>query len=287
MPKATLLPIFDSLEWIDDLHFDKLEHQKIFIDDIQHALSFLKCYKGSVGTFDSYRREVERLLQWCLHVSNKPIKNLKREDIEDFIRFCQKPPKSWIGVKKSPRFIEIEGLRVPNPEWRPFVATISKAAHRKGEEINIKKFELSPSAVKQSFAILSTFYNYLLQEEYVFMNPVALIRQKSKFIRKQQSHSQIRRLTELQWEYIIETAQFAADKQPDKHERTFFIMTALYAMYLRISELTANERWTPKMCDFHRDHDGNWWFITVGKGNKKRQIAVSDAMLKALKRYRK
>ena len=61
--------------------------------------------------------------------------------------------------------------------------------------------------MKQLFAILSTFYNYLLQEEYVFMNPVALIRQKSKFIRKQQSHSQIRRLTELQWEYIIESYQ--------------------------------------------------------------------------------
>ena len=39
--------------------------------------------------------------------------------------------------------------------------------------------------------------------------------------------------------------------------------------------------------DFHRDHDGHWWFTTVGKGNKERQIAVSDAMLNALKRYRR
>lgn len=41
------------------------------------------------------------------------------------------------------------------------------------------------------------------------------------------------------------------------------------------------------MNDFHRDSDGNWWFMTVGKGNKERQIAVSNAMLKALKRWRK
>jgi integrase len=63
-------------------------------------------------------------------------------------------------------------------------------------------------------------------------------------------------------------------------------MNILYGMYLRISELTATVRWAPKMCDFFRDGNGNWWFKTVGKGNKTRQIAVSGAMLKALKRWR-
>ena len=118
------------------------------------------------------------------------------------------------------------------------------------------------------------------------MNPVALIRQKSKFIRKQ-SQSQIRRLSLLQWEYVIETATTMANTNPDKYERTLFIMTALYSMYLRISELAASERWLPKMCDFYRDSDENWWFKTVGKGNKERQIAVSNVMLEALQRYRK
>src|SRR3989338_6613702 len=57
-------------------------------------------------------------------------------------------------------------------------------------------------------------------------------------------------------------------------------------MYLRISELTASERLTPTMGDFFKDADNNWWFKTVGKGNKARQIAVSNDMLKALKHYR-
>ncbi len=35
------------------------------------------------------------------------------------------------------------------------------------------------------------------------------------------------------------------------------------------------------------DQEGNWWFVTVGKGNKEREVSVSDAMLEALKRYRK
>jgi len=94
-------------------------------------------------------------------------------------------------------------------------------------------------------------------------------------------------LSELQWEYVIETAEIMAQEDKDQHQRTLFIMTALYAMYLRISELAASKRWTPKMCDFYRDHDGLWWFTTVGKGNKERQISVSDAMLAALKKYRK
>ena len=40
------------------------------------------------------------------------------------------------------------------------------------------------------------------------------------------------------------------------------------------------------MGHFQIDQEGNWWFLTVGKGNKEREISVSDAMLDALKRYR-
>lgn len=41
------------------------------------------------------------------------------------------------------------------------------------------------------------------------------------------------------------------------------------------------------MNHFHRDSDNHWRFTTVGKGNKQRQIAISDAMIDALKRWRK
>lgn len=280
-----MLPLFDDITHITDLNYPEYFCPEMRSDYCK-ALEFLKSYSGSQGTFNSYRREIERLFQWTWLIAGKMIKELRREDIEAFIQFCQKPPKSWIGLKKVPRFIEKEGKRLPNPEWRPFVATITKSAHRKGSKPEIKDFELSMGSVKESFAILSSFYNYLLQEEYVHMNPVAVIRQKSKFIRKQQGLPKVRRLSELQWQYVIKTARELADANPTVHERTLFIMSALYAMYLRISELTANERWRPSMNHFYRDSESNWWFTTVGKGNKQRQIAVSDAMLTALKRWR-
>ena len=281
------LPLFDTLEYIDKAIVKKPLHVMIQESDYYHTLAFLKSYTGSLGTFNSYRREVERILQWSHHIAGLTLSQIKREHIESFVTFCQNPPKTWIGIKKAPRFIEQQGERIPNPEWRPFVATLSKVAHRQGKQESVEDFEWSQGALKELFAILSTFFNYLIQEEYLYMNPVALIRQKSKFIRKQQTQAPIRRLTALQWTYVVDTAKIMAMHEPEQHERTLFIMTALYSMYLRISELAASERWVPKMCDFYRDHDGNWWFKTVGKGNKERQIAVSNAMLEALIRYRR
>ena len=206
--------------------------------------------------------------------------------MEAFLEFCQAPPKQWIGIKHVPRFIDKDGLRVANPVWRPFIAAISKKAHRDGELPTAQSYTLSQSALQAIFAILSSFFNYLEQEEYIVGNPIAQIRQKSKFLRKHHGKKIIRRLSELQWAYIIETAELMANEKSSSHERTLFIMNALFAMYLRISELAASVRWSPQMGHFYKDRDNNWWFKTVGKGNKERDISVSNAMLDALKRYR-
>lgn len=283
----TPLALFDNLEKLDLNPNLMQSHPEFEMGDYSHALTFLKCYRASKGTFNSYRREIEKLLQWSYLIAQKKLKDLRREDIENFVRFCENPPQNWIGTKKPPRFIDKDGKRCPNPEWRPFVATIKKYAHYQGQRPDTDDFSLSHGAIKELFAILSTFFNYLLQEEYVHMNPVALIRQKSKFIRRKQGPTPIRRLSEVQWQYVIETAKNLAETEPQEHERTLFIMSLLYSLYLRISELTASFRWTPLMNHFQKDHEGNWWFTTVGKGNKERQIAVSDTMLEALKRWRK
>ncbi|MFT3742390.1 MAG: site-specific integrase [Gammaproteobacteria bacterium] len=277
------IPIFDTLN-----HLQNTLSLPITLDvqkDYFHAMQFLKAYRGSEATFNAYRRELERLLQWSWWVAHKTLTQLRRTDIEAFIEFCQKPPLSWIGTKNVARFIEQNGSRQVNPAWRPFVATIGKIAHSQGEVPDPKKYSLSQKALQAIFAVIGSFFSYLIQEEVVEINPVAQIRQKSKFLRKYQSGQVIRRLSETQWAYVIETAEGSAD-QNSEGERALFIMNALYGMYLRISELAANARWEPQMGHFHKDQDNNWWFTTVGKGNKQRIITVSDAMLNALKRYR-
>jgi site-specific recombinase XerD len=255
-------------------------------DDYMKAREFLKSYRGSAATFKSYRRELERFLHWSWQVAGKSICAIKRDDIEAFVHFCQNPPKSWIGFVQLARFVTKEGLRLPNPKWRPFVVSISKKARAEGAIPSKVAYALSQNGVQAIFSVLSSFYSFLIQEGHTEVNPVMNVRQKSQFIRKRQSKKTIRRLSETQWHYVITQTEKLADASPDKYERSLFIMSTLYGMYLRISELAASERWIPQMGDFYRDQHNSWWFKTVGKGNKERDIAVSDSMLQALKRYR-
>ena len=284
--KMPMIPLFDSMDYLHKNADHVILPDVRFKDDFHHTLQFLKSYNGSLGTFNSYRREAERLLQWCWHIKNITLPELTRDHIEQFVRFCQSPPVAWIALKKTPRYLEKEGRRVPNPAWRPFVATISKFARKQGETTSVAEFSLSQGAVQEIFAILSTLFNFLIAEDYLLSNPVALIRQKSKFIRKHQQKAPIRRLSLIQWQAVLHAADTLAEESPRQHERTRFILSILYGMYLRISEVVANERWTPMMNHFAKDSNGSWWFTTVGKGNKERQIAVSEAMLDSLVRWR-
>ena len=279
--------IFDSLEFIKTQSLPKEYRAQYSKKDFEHAKSFLLSYKNNEATFNAYRRETERLLQWSWLIAKKSIRALKRADIETYIEFCQSPPSDWVSLKKAPRFLQKEGLRISNPLWRPFVATLTKTEHRKDKKPTVKKYSLSEKALREIFTITTSLYNFLIQENYTEVNPVSHIKQKSHLFKKIQGRQKIRRLSEIQWQYVIETAEKMSEKFPEKHERTLFILSALYGMYLRISELVATRRWTPVMGNFYCDPDGLWWFITVGKGNKERQISVSDSMLKALRRYRK
>ena len=309
MPKQSYIPkpVFDTIEELVDQYKDihdsdnpqQIVHKWLnscFVDldinmpqyvfkDYQLVLNFLYSYRGSHDTFVAYRRDLERFLQWSWFVRQQSILKHKREDIEAFVEFCLKPPKKWIGLKKVARFKNINGERISNPEWRPFDAKVSKQEHKDGKEPDKADYQFSQLSLKVMFAILGSLYNYFLQEEITQSNPVLLIRQKGKFIRKIATAPAIRRLSNNQWQTVINIAKDKA-KKDTKYERTVFILSCLYGMYLRISELVSSPRWSPTMGDFFKDNNGNWWFKTVGKGNKARQIAVSASMLKALKHYR-
>lgn len=284
-------PFFDSINQLTNpladarqalVHHSDLQSPDA-LEDLLHSFSFLMSYNGSTATFNSYRREIERLLQWTYYVRNVTLSQLGRQDMEEFIRFCQAPPDGWIGTKQVARFKKQSGTRIPNPVWRPFVnAPAASASTPKPEG-----FELSQKSMQALFAVLSTYFNYLLQDGYLELNPIALVRQKSRFIQKHAYSAPIRRISNLQWDYILDTVEQLARQHPAEHERSLFVIRCLFGMYLRISELVADERSTPVMEDFQADPDGNWWLRVVGKGNKARMVTVSDEMLESLKRYRR
>lgn len=278
-------PLFDTLERFTDTLKQKLTVDLDFaMNNLQLAYGFLKQYDGNKATFNCYRREIERFLQWSWLIQKTSILDLTRDDVESYIKFCMEPPTSWISTQKYPKFIPDSGSRIPNSKWRPFVVKpINKSSL---ETLDPTMYKLSQKAIHEIFVALGSFYTYLNAEGFLDRNPVQAIKQKSKFIRKSQTSASIRRLTETQWKYVINTAKLMAEDNPEKHERTLFVISALYLMFLRVSELVESHRWSPQMCHFYQDSYRNWWFRTVGKGNKSRDIAVNNDMLEALKRWR-
>jgi site-specific recombinase XerD len=285
--------LFDTLDQISSKEIlpcvaDYLE--KLAISDSQKeynlACEFLLSYAGSLDTFNAYRREIERLLHWSWLITKKPIKDLTRNDMRDYLNFVSDPPLTWIGEQNSPRFNENkDGTRSHHLSWRPFIVRISKAARADGTKPEKSKYQLSNKSIQALFAGLSTFFTYLQQEEYMDVNPIVLIRQKNRYLQKTQTQKVTRKLSPLQWTHVIEITEQLTQKN-SQHERLLFIMSAFYLLGLRISELAETPGRYPKMSDFAPDKRGLWWFTTVGKGNKVRDVAVPDDMLQALKRYR-
>ena len=175
IPKPVLNTIDEVIEQYKSFHADDNPRHQIrqwlnhcFIDsditlpqyasrDYQLALNFLYSYRGSKDTFVSYRRELERLLQWSWFIRKQSILKHKRDDIEAFVEFCIKPYKRWVGLKNVARFKLIDGKQTPNPQWRPFSVNISKKDRQMGIEPNKNDYKLSQPALKVMFGILSSF----------------------------------------------------------------------------------------------------------------------------------
>ena len=285
-------PLFDTLEnnreepllaCVADYLAQLIESSNMLlnIDTLkkEYTLShtFLLSYSKSPDTYTAYRRETERLLQWAWVIAKKPVRALDRNDIRSYFEFASQPPSNWIGSKTTARFITQNGERVHNPNWRPFVARLSKAQYKNGKINNKNNYLISNSSLRALFDSASTYFTFLQQESYLETNPVQLVRQKNQFLQKQQTIKITRKLSQLQWHYVINNIE---------NERALFLMSAFYLLGLRISELADTPGRIPKMRDFAPDKHGRWWFTTVGKGNKQRDVAVPDAMMDALKRYR-
>ena len=283
-------PLFDTLENIFDIPdcvFDYIQSTAIpnAEQEFKLCIEFLKSYAKSPDTFTAYRREVERLLHWTWLICKKSLKDVSRNDIRDYLSFVNAPPKSWISFKTTPRFISQFGLRAANPEWRPFVVRVDKNARRHGKKAEKADYQLSNKSIEAIFATLSSFYTFLQQESYLEINPINLIRQKKGYIQRQQTRKVIRRLSKMQWNYVINAVFDMAAEDP-RHQRTLFLMSTFYLLGVRISELAYGTERIATMGSFAPDKEGLWWFTTIGKGNKVRDIAVPDELLEALKKYR-
>lgn len=231
-------------------------------NDAEAIVAFLHEYKDSPETLRSYAKEIERLLLWCIHVVKINISSLRRNHFLDYQEFLKTPApkKLWCG----PSVAKLAKDDSINPNWRPFV---------KG---------LSNTSIKKTLKIIDSFFNYLVQTNYLIGNPLAVDRRRNR--RLQTKPSIIDRYLELDEIYTVLNT---LEKYPVKAEvekfqviRARYIILLLFYTGLRIAEV-ANH----KMGNFLQ-RENNWFLRVVGKGKKIREIPVPDELLEALVEFR-
>lgn len=288
-----LYPTYSELLDIDLKHYPELSQ---FLNEVaepgrlqhwQWGLSFLAFIgrNKSEHTYNRFRNEVERFLTWVFLVKQKPMDELRKQDILEYVDFCWKPPVSLIGLAAYDRFIYQNGSYKVNPKWQPFRMKVPKGLSE-DTLVDKKKYKPSQETLKSLFTSVTAFYKFLMNEEICYGNPVSIAKADCRHFISDAQVKEIRRLTEEQWQYVLDIALAMADNDC-AYERTLFITATLKTLFLRISELSERKDWSPEMRHFWQDEENNWWLKIYGKGRKIRDVSVPDSYLAYLKRYRR
>jgi len=231
-------------------------------NDIEAIAAWLDRYADTKTTFESYRKEAERLLLWSTLELGKPVSSLVHEDLQSYQRFLADPVPAarWVlmGKRKLPR---------DHPEWRPFAGP------------------LAPTSQRQAMVILNAMFSWLVSAGYLMGNPLALSRQRGRKVKSQV----VRYLPPAVWSEVkatVEAMSRESTRDQEHYARNRWVLSLLFLGGLRISELASNQ-----MGAFYarRDRDGveRWWANILGKGSKERQVPVTDEFVVELTRYRR
>ncbi|WP_243409984.1 tyrosine-type recombinase/integrase [Pokkaliibacter plantistimulans] len=291
-----VLPLFDTVQLLEDgnphinQHLTRLSltSQQDATLVYEYAVDWLLEQRHSENNYKAYRSELTTFLHWCFDVEQIAVSDITRRILGRYLDYCENPPVALIAYRNVAQFIAIKetGERVPNPLWRPFLGK-----KQDGREL---PYRISEKALRTKLAILSAFFIYLINEEYSERNPAAILLKLGRFRDAAQNsvagedNEDLKAFTELQWSYIMGTAEKMALEDPEFHERTLFLVSLMYSCYLRISEVAARPGFSPSMGQFRRDQKTGVWgfYIPRSKGGKRRTVAVSDSLLNALRRYR-
>ncbi|MCG5076828.1 tyrosine-type recombinase/integrase [Paraburkholderia tagetis] len=231
-------------------------------NDLDAIRAWLARVADSKATFETYRKEAERLLLWSIVQLGKPLSSLTHEDLLAYQHFLADPQPAarWVagGGRKHAR---------DDPRWRPFYGPLSAASQR------------------QAMVILNALFSWLVSAGYLAGNPLSLSRQRSR-----RAPPRITRYLERElWDDVkayVESLPRESERQRERHSRARWLLTLLYLGGLRISEVGTNT-----MGDFfaRRDAQGaqRWWLDVLGKGEKRRLVPASAEMMAELARYRR
>lgn len=230
-------------------------------DDVSAVKAWLSRYADKATTYESYRKEAERLIMWSHQERKKPVSSLEHEDLQAYQQFLRNPtPKArWVMIGKK--------VSRTDPGWKPFTGALSASSQR------------------QAMLILNGMFNWLYRAGYLASNPWVFL----KVPKAKQEGRLIRFLEDDLWVEVklaIETMPKEAHREREHYSRARWLITLLYLTGMRISEVT-----TCTMGNFYNRKsecgDQQWWLEITGKGDKTRVIPVSDELIVEIARYRR
>lgn len=230
-------------------------------NDLEAIRAWLANYTDSRNTFDSYRKEAERLLLWCVLELRKPLSSMLHEDLVVYQSFLKDP-------QPSERWVSADGAKYSRDDarWRPFIGPLSTGSQRLTK------------------TILNTMFNWLVSSGYLRGNPMALGRQRTK-----RAASRVTRYLSISlWDEVksyVEQMPQVTNTQIALYARYRWMTTLFYLQGMRISEVASGQ-----MGHFFRrlgeDGHDQWWLEILGKGEKDRIVPVSADLVSELRRYR-
>lgn len=267
--------------------------------DLKHLLDFLVTgLSNAKGTQTRFRNEAERYTLFCWHERNKSILNTSLEDIKLYIDWIWAPPKQLVAdTTIASRFKNNSNsdVRVGNSGWRPFVMRKPKA-NRKIESLiapgtvsTIKQaYKLTQTSLLNSYASLNVFFKALLDSDLVTRNHVSDAKKNCKYLIKGKVYQPPHTFDDEIWDTFIQCLTEAAGVNP-KFEIHRFVVLSLKVLFLRISELSSRDYYTPLFNHFRLDPSNEGWVLhVVGKGKKERVVTVPDSYIEhVLARYRR
>jgi integrase/recombinase XerD len=229
-------------------------------NDVDAIKAWLARYIDSRATFESYRKEAERLLLWSTVELRKPLSSLTHEDLLAYGRFLEdpQPAQRWVMHARK--------LSRSDPLWRPFAGPLSAASRH------------------QAVIILNGLFSWLVNAGYLAGNPLSLSRQR----RRREKPQIDRYLDHDLWASVkasIDVMPRATPREREHHARVRWLIALLYLSGLRISEAAANT-----MGGFFtradRSGEARWWLRLTGKGDKERLLPATRELVAELTRYR-
>jgi len=214
-------------------------------------------------------------------LTRKLILALDTEDIRGDIDWKWSPLKVLISNNTiASRFKAKAGNRINtvNEFWRPFVLRQSKTNRKTNELISPERSSidkpksrcsLNQTSLQNSYASLNVFLKELWEYELITRNPISLVKKSCKYMVKGKIYKPPHTFDDETWQLFVDTLTQATNENPAYETHRFLVLT-LKVLFLRISELSHRDYYTPILGISDKITSGEGWVLNIiGKGKKR------------------